>query len=89
MRLTWEKYDSGIFGPCQRLTGLPDASWAVAVRAITDAMDAGFIATACFDGVVLSHRGPRLKTAMRRLEKEIDKRSIGLLGVDDVEFVHA
>lgn len=28
------------------------------------------------------------KTAMKRLEAEIDKQSIGLFGVDDVEFVH-
>lgn len=85
MQLTWQKHHDPIFGSGYRLTGLPTeddsgSSYYSAGR---------YVAHAFIGGRYLNHKAGTLRAAMTRLEREIDKRSIGLLNVDDIEFVVA
>lgn len=82
LKLTWHPTRFEIFGDGFELQGLPPKDSGSA-RKHGDR----FIAHAYIGNRYLSHTAKTLKSAMSRLEKEIDRQSIGLLGVDDLEFV--
>lgn len=83
MQLTWIAYKDAVFGPAYRLDGLPKPGDCAVARRQGNRR---FIANAFIRDRYLSHTAPTLKLAICRLEAEIDRRSIGLLGVDDVTF---
>lgn len=84
MQLTWKSTTCPIFGAAFELQGLKEGETGMARK------HAGrYMAHAFIDGRYLSHCARTARTAMTRLEREIDKRSIGLLGVDDVTFTVA
>ncbi len=84
--LTWQPYTDEIFGPAYTLNGLPDSrSSGAAYRSLAG----HWVAHAFIDGAYLNHKGRTAGTAMKRLEREIDKRSIGLFGLDTISFVQA
>lgn len=83
MILTWKSTVCPIFGDAFELHGLRDGESASCRRHGVGK----FIANAFIGGRYLSHVARTKASAMARLEKEIDRRSIGLFGVDDVTFV--
>lgn len=82
MILTWKEQDSPIFGFVFEMQGLREGESASAHRRGPNS----YYAHAFIGGRYLGHCARTMKSAMKRLEREIDKRSIGLLGVDDVTF---
>lgn len=84
MILTWTLHHSPLTGKGLLLTGLPEGASASVYFGFGDGR---FVAHAFIGGRYLNHRAGTHDAARKRLEREIDKRSIGLLGVDDVEFV--
>lgn len=85
MRLTWTAYNDRIFGPALRLDGLPCANASGFARS----HGKRYMAHAYIGGRYLAHTAGTRAAAVKRLEREINRRSIGLLGVDDVEFILA
>lgn len=83
MILTWTPHHSPITGNGLLLTGLPAADSASVYFGFGDGR---FVAHAFIGGHYLNHRAGTRDAARKRLEKEIDRRSIGLLKVDVVEF---
>lgn len=83
MQLTWQQYDDPIFGRAYRLDGLPCPQDSGVARRHGDTR---YVAMAFITGRYLSHHAGTVHAAIKRLNAEIDKRSIGLLGVDDVAF---
>lgn len=81
IRLTWVASKCPIFGDCFSLEGLPPEWCGSAYRSAGRA-----VAHAWIGGRYLDHHARTLPQAIKRLNAEIDKRSIGLLGVDVVEF---
>lgn len=84
MKLTWRKYVDPIFGNALRLDGLPEGMSATARR---NGAGKRYVADAWIGGRYLNHHAGTLAAAVKRLNAEIDRRSIGLLGVDVVELV--
>lgn len=82
IKLTWVPVKDAIFGASHNLTGLPDPEWSG--RAYLSAGRA--VAHAFIAGRYLRHCARTQKQAIKRLNAEIDKRSIGLFGVDVVDF---
>lgn len=85
-QLTWRPYTDAIFGPAYSLDGLPDGSSAFA-RRYGGARGKGaprYIANAFIAGIYMSHCAGTVDAAMKHLNREIDRRSIGLFGVDDL-----
>lgn len=82
MTLIWQKTTFAIFGEGYELAGLPNKNDCAHARK----SDGRFVALATINGRFLCHTARTMRSAMNRLEREIDKRSIGLLGVDDVTF---
>lgn len=85
MKLTWQTHVDPIFGSGKILIGLPEGSMACARRSGCGR----YVADAFIGGRYLNHKAGTLAAAIKRINSEIDRRSIGLLGVDDVEFDHA
>jgi hypothetical protein len=83
MKLIWRASTCPIFGACYQLDGLTGEDTAHARR---HGSAGRFIALATIKGKILSHTAKTMPGAMRRLQSEIDRQSIGLLGVDRVTF---
>ncbi len=86
MTLTWRPYEDPIFGPAWRMEGLPPNTddWSASAHRNADHTLAW--AHAYINGRYLNHHAKTMPTAIKRLNKEIDKMSIGLFGEDDVVF---
>jgi hypothetical protein len=82
MILTWKKQEDAIFGNIMWLRGLKEGESATAYRRGSYR----YHAHAFIGGRYMSHCARTVQSAMKRLEAEIDRRSIGLFGVDDVTF---
>ncbi len=82
MRLSWKQYEDPIFGPAWSLEGLPRAEDCGVARR----HGKRFIANATINGHYLSHCAGQVLVAIERLNREMDRRSIGLFGVDDLSF---
>lgn len=83
MKLVWREGRCPIFGRAFQLEGLPVGSSGDARR---NGSGKRYVAHAFIAGHYLNHHGGTLRSAMNHLEREICRRSIGLLGVDDLEF---
>jgi hypothetical protein len=81
MKLIWQKRDCSIFGSSLDLVGLREGESGCARK-----HGKRYIAMAFINGRYLSHCAGTLKSAINHLEKDIDKRSIGLFGVDNISF---
>jgi hypothetical protein len=82
MRLSWTAYEDVIFGPSYQLEGLQRASdCGVAHR-----QGKRFVACATINGCFMSHEAGRILVAIERLNRELDRRSIGLFGDDELSF---
>jgi hypothetical protein len=82
VRLVWKPQTSEAWGRHYELTGLPDNAFIYAYR-----VDVGrYFAGGIIKGSFVAHYSGNIHKAMRLLERELDKRSIGLFGVDVVEF---
>jgi hypothetical protein len=84
MKLTWSETECSIFGPTLVLEGLRDGESGCARK---HGQKGRYIAMAFIGGRYLSHCAGTRQAAVTRLEREIDKRSIGLFGDDTVTFV--
>jgi hypothetical protein len=82
MQLIWKEQDDPIFGHAFWLRGLKEGESATVHRRGYGK----YFAHAFIGGRYLSHTARTMASAMKRLEAEIDRRSIELLGVDDVTF---
>jgi hypothetical protein len=83
VNLTWQKTTCPIFGAAYELVGLPLGMSASARRS---GKAGRYVAHGFIGGCYLNQQAGTLRAAMSRLQSEIDRRSIGLLGVDDVAF---
>ena len=86
MNLHWHEYADPIFGRAYELVGLPEGASANAHRRGTGCYVANAYFPEGYGSRFLSHQAKTMRSAVKRLESEIDKRSIGLLGVDIVTF---
>lgn len=82
MLLTWRKVQCELFGWRYDLEGLPTGCSASARRTA----NGKYLAHAYIGGRYLSHSAKSLTRAIHKMENEIDKRSIGLLNTDTVQF---
>ena len=85
MKLTWKMQPDAAYGYCYALQGFPSPAHCATIHYAPAHRQ--FIGRAFIGGQYLSHRAGTLRAAMSRMNAEIDKRSIGLLGVDVIEFV--
>lgn len=85
MQFIWQEQNCPIFGHAFWLRGLREGESATAHQRGPHK----YFAHAFVGGRYLAHTARTMRSAMTRLEREIDKRSIGLLDVDDVTFVSA
>lgn len=83
MRLEWKECTDPIFGAGFILQGLP--SPIECARAYRTSKY--YVAQAWIGESYLNHHGKTMRSAMKRLNTEIHRRSIGLFGVDDLEIV--
>lgn len=82
MLLVWKKVP-WLHGTRWELTGLPKGMYASAHFVKSEK---AFIARAWLSGHSLSHSAGTCAAARQRLSREIDKRSIGLFGLDGIEI---
>jgi hypothetical protein len=88
MRLEWKQYQDPIFGPAAQIEGFPTNTddWSASVhRRSIGKFD--WFAHAYINGKYMCHNASTMRTAIKRLNAEIARRSIGLFGVDDLEIV--
>ena len=81
--LTWKPYDDAIFGKAYQLAGLRDGESAVARRS---GDGRGYISHAWVGGHYMMHLAGTMDAAMTRLNKELDRRSIGLFDEHDIRI---
>ncbi len=88
LNLIWKPYADLIFGPAYELVGLPANSddWSASAHRRTCNDGVSYFAHAYINGRYMSHNAKTMQTAIKRLNTEIDRRSIGLFGVDDIAF---
>lgn len=82
-KLTWRFYTDQIFGGAFRLEGLPKDSVGTCHYQTAKKR---FLAHAHVGGRYLMATGNTFQVAINRLNRELDRRSIGLFGVDVLEF---
>ncbi len=88
LTMTWRSHRDLIFGDAWEIVDIPIAQVGEAhIASAYKRGDGTWHAHAFIKGRYLSHCGSAAKTAMRRLQKEIDRRSIDLFGEDVVWFV--
>lgn len=80
LKLTWVKYQDPIFGEAFQMRGLPKGASASAHKRGPH----NYFAHAFINGSYMSHNGKTMRSAIDRLGKEFDRRSLGLFGVDDI-----
>ena len=81
MHLTWRKTICPIFRVRYDLEGLPNGDSGTAYHS-----NGRYVAQAYISGRYLRHRAGTMQAAIKRLNREIDRRSIGLFNVDDIDF---
>jgi hypothetical protein len=85
--LTWQAHTDSLFGAAYALHGLREGESGGARRTGDDAKGrARYAADAWIGGRYLCHTAGTMRAAMTRLEREIDRLSIGLFGDDVVTF---
>lgn len=90
MHLIWQKGDDAIFGACHNLTGLREGENGIVRRSgEPNPKVPRYAAMAFIADRFMLHRAGTADRARRCLEREIDRRSIGLFGVDEIRFTIA
>lgn len=82
MKLTWRKVSCALFGWRYDLEGIGTENSGCARRTAHQK----YLANAFINGHYMAHKASTLKSAMTRLNNEIDRRSIGLFNTDTIEF---
>jgi hypothetical protein len=88
MKLVWKKRPwPSRYGIFYDLTGLPNNGSNSAIAYYRPGSK-DYIANACISGLLMTHIAGTMQAAIKRLNNEIDRRSIGLFDLDDINITY-